>query len=63
MMFGLDLSVAGLVLAVLTGIGSFFVGRHLRRKRMDKRRARDRAMAEAVQSRQVRRARERRARK
>lgn len=62
-MFGIDLSLAGLVLAVLTGIGSFFVGRHLRRKRMDKRRAHDRAMAQAVQSRQVRRARERRERK
>ena len=61
-MFGLDLSVLGLVLAVVTGIGSFFVGRHLRRSRMEKRRAKERAAAEAAQSRQVRRARERRER-
>ncbi len=63
MMGAFDLSVVGLVLAVVTGIGSFLVGRHLREKRMNKRRATDRATAEAVQSRQVRRARERRQKK
>ena len=62
-MFGLDLSVLGLVLAVVTGIGSFFVGRHLRRGRMEKRRAKERVAAQAGQSRQVRRARERSQRK
>ena len=54
-----DLSTIGLVLASLTGVGSFVLGRHLRRKRQEKRRARERFEAEATQSRQVRRARER----
>jgi hypothetical protein len=54
-----DLSTVGLVLASLTGVGSFVLGRHLRRKRQEKRSARARAAAAATQSRQVRRARER----
>jgi hypothetical protein len=58
-----DLSTIGLVLASLTGVGSFVLGRHLRRRRQEKRSARDRAEAEATQSRQVRRARERGQRK
>jgi hypothetical protein len=60
---GIDLSVAGVVLAAFTGIGSFFLGRYLRRRHSEKRRVRERAMAEATQSRQVRRARERSGRK
>ena len=59
-MFGLDLSVVGLALALGTGVGSFFLGRYLRKSRAEKRRARERAAEEAAQSRQVRRARERR---
>lgn len=55
----LDLSTVGLVLASLTGVGSFVLGRYLRRKRQEKRAARERAAEEATQSRQVRRAKER----
>ena len=62
-MFGLDLSVVGLALALVTGVGSLFIGRYLRRSRMEKRRAKERAAAQAAQSRQVRRARERSQRK
>ncbi|HUD32452.1 MAG TPA: hypothetical protein VMR43_05445, partial [Variovorax sp.] len=56
----LDLSTVGLVLASLTGVGSFVLGRYLRRKRQEKRAARERIAEEATQSRQVRRAKERR---
>jgi hypothetical protein len=59
----IDLSTVGLVLASFTGVGSFFLGRHLRRKRQAKKQARERAALEATQSRQVRRARERGQRK
>ena len=59
----IDLSAFGLVLASLTGVGSFFLGRHLRRRRQEKKHARERAALEATQSRQVRRARERGQRK
>jgi hypothetical protein len=61
-MGGLELSALGVLLAVVTGVGSFFLGRYLRRNRAQKRQARERAAAEAAQSRQVRRARERRQR-
>ena len=50
----------GLVLALVTGLGSFFIGRYLRRSGMEKRRAKERAAAQAAQSRQVRRARSQR---
>ena len=59
----LDLSTVGLVLASLTGVGSFVLGRHLRRRRQEKRAARERIAEEATQSRQVRRAKERTQRK
>ena len=59
----LDLSTLGLVLASLTGVGSFVLGRHLRRKRQEKRAARERIAEESTQSRQVRRAKERSGRK
>jgi hypothetical protein len=62
-MGGIDLSVVGLLLAIVTGAGSFLIGRHLRRKRQEKRSASERAAAEATQSRQVRRARQRSQRK
>ena len=55
----IDLSTFGIVLASFTGVGSFFLGRHLRRRRQEKKAARERAALEATQSRQVRRARER----
>ena len=58
-----DLSTVGLVLASLTGVGSFVLGRHLRRKRQEKRSARERLAEAATQSRQVRRARQRSERK
>jgi len=58
-----DLSAFGIVLAGLTGIGSYFLGRYLRRRRVARRQAKLQAVAEATQSRQVRRARERGARK
>ena len=59
----IDLSTFGIVLAGLTGIGSYFLGRYLRRRRVARRQAKLQAVAEATQSRQVRRARERGARK
>ena len=59
----IDVSIVGLVLAGLTGIGSYVLGRHLRKGRTAKRQARERAAAHATQSRQVRRARERSERK
>ena len=58
-----DLSALGVVLASFTGVGSFFLGRHLRRKRQEKKQLKERAAVEATQSRQVRRARERGQRK
>lgn len=59
----LDLSTVGLVLASLTGVGSFVLGRHLRRRRQEKRAERERIAEAATQSRQVRRAKERTQRK
>ncbi len=58
-MGGIDVSTLGLAIAVVTGIGSFLLGRRLSRGRAERKRARERAAAEATQSRQVRRARER----
>jgi len=60
MMGAFDISAIGIAIAVVTGIGSFLVGRHLRKSRMEKRREQDRVTAEAVQSRQVKRAKARR---
>ncbi len=54
-----DLSTLGVVIATLTGIGSFFLGRRLSRRRTEKRMAKEREAAQANESRQVRRARER----
>ncbi len=58
-MGGIDLSALGMVVAVATGLGSYFLGRHWRKGRVAKKQARERAALEATQSRQVRRARER----
>jgi hypothetical protein len=60
MMGAFDISAIGILIAVVTGIGSFLIGRRLRKSRMEKRREKDRVMAEAVQSRQVKRAKARR---
>lgn len=62
-MGNIDFSTIGLVIAVVTGIGSFMLGRYLRKGRVAKKQAKARAEAEAGQSRQVRRARQRSERK
>ncbi|MGJ7497535.1 hypothetical protein ACSFA8_21005 [Variovorax sp. RT4R15] len=56
----MEVGTLAIVIAVVSGLASFLVGRWLSRGRREKKAARERAMAEAVQSRQVRRARERR---
>ena len=60
MMGAFDISAIGLAIAAVTGIGSFLIGRRLRKSRAEKSRESDRVTAEAVQSRQVKRARARR---
>jgi len=62
-MGAIDFSTLGLVIAVVTGIGSFLLGRHLRKGRQAKKQAKERAALHATQSRQVRRARQRTERK
>jgi len=57
-----DISTIGLVIAVVTGIGSFWFGRRIRMKQGEKRREKDRNAAQASETRQQRRARERRER-
>lgn len=59
-MGGIDFSALGLLIGGLGGVFSFWIGRKLRQKRLDKRRERDRAATLASESRQARRARERR---
>jgi hypothetical protein len=61
-MGGVDISTIGLLIAVVTGIGSFVLGRHLRTRYSAKKRAKDRIAAQANETRQQRRARERRER-
>ena len=56
----MEVGTLAIVIAVVSGLASFFVGRWLSRGRREKKAAHERAVAEAVQSRQVRRARERR---
>ncbi len=58
----LDLSFIGVFVMTLTAVGSFLLGRWLSRRWRDKRRARDLAEARARETRQQRRARERRER-
>ena len=57
---GIDVSVIGLFIAVVTGIGSYVLGRRMREKRAAKKREKDRIASQANETRQVRRARERR---
>ena len=59
-MGGIDISVIGIFIAVVTGLGSYVLGRRMREKRAAKRREKDRVAAQANETRQVRRARERR---
>jgi len=55
----MDIGIIGLVIAVVSGLGSFVLGRWLSTRRRQKKAAQAREAAEAGQSRQVRRARER----
>ena len=58
----LDIGLVGIVIILVTGIGSFVLGRWLSTKRRAKKHAEKRAAEHAAQSRQVRRARERKGR-
>lgn len=60
MMGGLDASAIGLLLGALGGVFSFWLGRRWRAKRVERKREKAQAVARANESRQVRRARERR---
>ena len=59
-MMGLEVSVVGILVMLLTAAASFLVGRWLSRGWRAKRRAKDVATARAAETRQQRRARERR---
>ena len=59
----MDIGILGLVIAVVSGLASFVLGRWLSNKRRQKNADQARAVAEAGQSRQVRRARERQRRR
>ncbi|RYF79963.1 MAG: hypothetical protein EOO29_15470 [Comamonadaceae bacterium] len=59
-MGGLDISAIGLLIGMVGAVLSFWVGRKLRIKRQAKRREKDRAKMIASETRQQRRARERR---
>ena len=59
-MFGLEVSAIGIFLMLLTSVASFLLGRPLSRNWREKRRAKDVAKARANETRQQRRARERR---
>ena len=61
-MGGIDVSVIAIFIAVVTGIGSYVLGKRMREKRAAKKREKDRIAAQAGESRQVRRARERKER-
>ncbi|HEX7866991.1 MAG TPA: hypothetical protein VF555_18705 [Variovorax sp.] len=61
-MGGIDISVIGIFIAVVTGIGSYVLGRRMREKRAAKKREKDRIASQANETRQVRRARERKER-
>ena len=59
-MGGLDISALGLLIGMVGAIFSFWIGRKLRVKRLAKRREKERAKMMASETRQQRRARERR---
>ncbi|MGO4389733.1 hypothetical protein AB4Z46_00135 [Variovorax sp. M-6] len=56
----MEIGIIGIVIAVVSGLASFALGRWLSGRRRQKKAQQARAAAEAGQSRQVRRARERR---
>ncbi len=56
----MEVGPIAIVVALVSGLASFLIGRWLSRSRREKKSARERALTEAAQSRQVRRARERR---
>lgn len=56
----MELGPIGIVFFLVTSIGSFALARWFSKRRREDRRNRERAAIEAVQSRQVRRARQRR---
>ncbi len=58
----MEVGTIAIVVAAISGLVSFLIGRWLSRGRREKKALRARAAAEATQSRQVRRARERRRR-
>lgn len=60
MMGGLDFSALGLLLGAIGAIFSFWIGRKLRMKRLARRREKERVKMIASETRQQRRARERR---
>jgi type II secretory pathway pseudopilin PulG len=55
----MEVGIIGIVIALVSGLGSFVLGRWLSNARRKKKAERERAVAEAGQSRQVRRARQR----
>ncbi len=59
-MMGFDVTAIGLIVAVVTGLASFWIGRSLSNRRRTKRQAEQEAARRATESRQVRRARQRR---
>lgn len=59
----MEIGTLGIVVAIVCGLASFLVSRWLSRRGRQKKADRARAAAEAVQSRQVRRARERQQRR
>ncbi|MDM0107861.1 hypothetical protein QTH97_23140 [Variovorax sp. J22R24] len=59
----MEIGILGLVIAVVSGLASYALGRWLSNKRRQKKADQARAIAEAGQSRQVRRARERQRRR
>jgi topoisomerase-4 subunit A len=61
-MGGIDVSVIGLFIAVVTGLGSYVLGKRMREKRAAKKRDKERIASQANETRQVRRARERKER-
>lgn len=56
---GLNISAIGMIVAVITGLGSFWLGRRISNKWRAKRQAQQEAAKRATESRQVRRARQR----
>ena len=59
----MEFGIVGIVIALVTGLASFALGRWLSNARRKKKAERERAAAEAGQSRQVRRARQRQQRR